>query len=40
MDYRAIVDSFLRKYDQHPDAINMAALTETFVAEMKAATKH
>ena len=36
MDYRATVDSFLRKYDQHPDAIDMAALTACFVSEMKA----
>ena len=36
MDFRSTVDTFLRKYDQHPDAINMSELTETFVAEMKA----
>ena len=36
MDFRGTVDSFLHKYDQHPDAINMSKLTKTFVAEMKA----
>ena len=36
MDYRTTVDSFLKKYDQHPEAIHMAELTETFVSEMKA----
>ena len=34
--YCDAVDAFLRRYNQHPDAVDTAALTAVFVDEMRA----
>lgn len=36
MNHRMIVDTFLYKYNQHPDAIDIDRLTKVFVSEMRA----